>query len=183
MKGTIFVELLQLIEDEHGADTLDDLLCAHEAELTHGGAYTAVGNYPHGELLTLIGAYSAHIDAVQAESLLSRFAHRILQAFTTLHPEFTLAEPDLFQFLLGIQTHIHAEVLKLYADAQPPTIVAEQLDAARLQLDYRSHRPLAQFFVCMTEQSIEIFQADAQVEVVELSADGHSARVVVHKAA
>lgn len=47
---------------------------------------------------------------------------------------------DAFSFLSGIEDIIHAEVLKLYPDAELPRFIVEHHDAQRLVLLYQSPR-------------------------------------------
>ena len=54
MKGTIFVELMNLVERRFGLDGVDDVINRCGTSLSTNGAYTSVGNYPHAELLALI---------------------------------------------------------------------------------------------------------------------------------
>jgi len=66
MKGIVFTEFLQLVEEKFGYEMVDKLLVA--ANLEHGGAYTAVGTYGHQELITLVSKLS---DETRASSLQS----------------------------------------------------------------------------------------------------------------
>ncbi|HBB84658.1 MAG TPA: guanylate cyclase, partial [Sulfitobacter sp.] len=49
MKGTIFVELVNMAEEAFGEDVVDEVL--ENADLENGGAFTTVGNYPCSELI------------------------------------------------------------------------------------------------------------------------------------
>ena len=57
MKGIVFTEFLEMIEARHDGDFVDDLIVT--AGLPHDGAYTAVGTYPHTEMVALVVRYSA----------------------------------------------------------------------------------------------------------------------------
>ncbi|MEO0338393.1 MAG: heme NO-binding domain-containing protein, partial [Bacteroidota bacterium] len=56
MKGIVFTELLEMVEQEFGYETVDDLL--ENTDLPSGGIYTAVGTYDHAELETIVGYLS-----------------------------------------------------------------------------------------------------------------------------
>ena len=45
MKGIVFTEFLEMVEDKFSADMVDDII--DDCDLASGGAYTAVGTYPH----------------------------------------------------------------------------------------------------------------------------------------
>lgn len=52
MRGVIFTELYELIEEKFGFELLDDVLM--DLELSNDGAYSATGNYPFSELLAIV---------------------------------------------------------------------------------------------------------------------------------
>lgn len=58
MKGIVFTEFIEMVENRFSADMMDDILDA--ANTASGGAYTAVGTYDHGEMVALVSALSAH---------------------------------------------------------------------------------------------------------------------------
>jgi len=51
MKGVVFTEFLDMVEAKFSADMVDDII--DDAKLASGGAYTAVGTYPHSEMVAL----------------------------------------------------------------------------------------------------------------------------------
>jgi len=52
MKGIVFNEFIEMVEDKFGEDMVDDII--DESDLPSGGAYTTVGTYDHGELVTMV---------------------------------------------------------------------------------------------------------------------------------
>ena len=178
MKGTIFVELLHLIESEEGLDAVDHVIEASIDQLSTGGAYTAVGNYPHAELLVLLGAYSQYIEANKRDGLLDRFAGYIIREFGRLHPEF-FEQSDLFALLESVESHIHEAVLRLYPEANPPNIACQRGEDSSLRVNYSSHRPLAEFALSLTRESAKLFPTPATIEVLSLADDGCTAEFVV----
>jgi len=52
MKGIVFTELFDMVEDKFSPDMLDDVLDG--CTLESGGAYTTVGTYDHKELLEIV---------------------------------------------------------------------------------------------------------------------------------
>ncbi|MEL7340130.1 MAG: heme NO-binding domain-containing protein, partial [Bacteroidota bacterium] len=53
MKGIVFTEFLEMVEDTFGFETADNIVS--QAELPSGGVYTAVGTYPALEMVSLVG--------------------------------------------------------------------------------------------------------------------------------
>ncbi|MEM0912514.1 MAG: heme NO-binding domain-containing protein, partial [Pseudomonadota bacterium] len=53
MKGIVFDEFTEMVEEVFGDDMLDDILDENADKLSSGGAYTSVGTYDHNDLVTL----------------------------------------------------------------------------------------------------------------------------------
>lgn len=107
MKGMVFRELLELVEERFGADTVDDIIDA--AELASGGAYTTVGTYHHGEMVRLVMALAEHT-RLAARELLFAFAEHLIGRFRTLHPRFFAGAENSSSFLERVDAHVHLEV-------------------------------------------------------------------------
>ena len=56
MKGMIFTEFLEMVENAYGWEVQENIIDA--AALPNDGAYTAVGTYDHQELVSLVVALS-----------------------------------------------------------------------------------------------------------------------------
>lgn len=50
MKGMIFTEFLEMVEEKFSMEMVDQILS--ESDLPSGGIYTSVGNYPHTEIVS-----------------------------------------------------------------------------------------------------------------------------------
>lgn len=137
MKGVVFTEFMEMVEDRFSADMLDDII--DDAKLPHGGAYTAVGTYPHEEIVSLVVALSQRSGAPVAD-LLQAFGEHLFGQFVKGYPAFFAGTNDAFTFLAGIEDIIHAEVRKLYPDAELPKFEVEHHDPQRLVLVYDSRR-------------------------------------------
>jgi len=153
MKGIIFTELLDFVERHAGSGALEDIL--ERSGLSTGGAYTSVGNYPHGEAVRIVLAASAELGTPAAE-LMRQFGRELFARFAERYPQFFTGIGDAPTFLRGIQSHIHDEVVKLYPDASPPRVDASA-DADTLVLDYSSHRPMAAVALGLIEGCVDYF--------------------------
>ena len=178
MKGTIFVELISMVEAAHGLDMVDAVIDKAGDALSTDGAYTAVGTYDHEELLALVTALS-ELAPEQAPTLLDDFAVCLMGAFQRMHPEFFNASGDLLDFLESVETHIHQEVLKLYPDSRTPALNAQRLGEGAVRLSYRSHRPLAPFAVSLARAGAGVFEQPVDIEIESQSDDGRAADFVV----
>lgn len=152
MKGIVFTEFLEFVEDQMGADMVDAII--DDCDLASGGAYTAVGTYPFAELRDLLLALARRAEADPAD-LLRGFGHKLCRTFTIGHGQYFAAAGSLFDFLGSIEDHIHVEVRKLYPDAELPSLkVAGRTDREML-LDYSSSRgleALAEGLICASAE-------------------------------
>lgn len=78
MKGIVFSEFLELVEEKFGLETVDHLI--ESTELASGGAYTAVGTYPHSEMVALVVALSQK-SGIPVPDLLKVFGHHLFNTF------------------------------------------------------------------------------------------------------
>lgn len=137
MKGVVFTEFLEMVEDRFSPRMVDDII--EDARLPSGGAYTAVGTYPHEEMVAMVVALSARSGAAVPD-LLRTFGHHLFGRFAAGYPTFFEGVTGAMPFLAGIETIIHAEVLKLYPDAQLPRFDVVEHSPDRLVLVYHSAR-------------------------------------------
>jgi hypothetical protein len=142
MKGIVFTEFLEMVEEIHSFEMVDAIIA--EAAPPSGGAYTAVGTYPAQEMGALVGALSHH-SGLPAPELLRGFGAHIFSRFVVLYPDFFTGVSDTFCFLESIEEVIHTEVLKLYPDAELPSVLAERSAEDALQVTYHSPRCMADF--------------------------------------
>lgn len=137
MKGVVFTEFLAMVEKQFSADMVDDII--DDAQLPNGGAYTAVGTYPHEEMVSMVVALSRRC-GIPVPDLIRAFGEYLFGRFVLGYPSFFQGVNDAFGFLSGIEDIIHPEVLKLYPEAELPRFDVEHLDARELVLLYRSPR-------------------------------------------
>ena len=57
MKGIIFREFLEMVEEQFGYKTVDTII--ENSNLASKGIYTSVGTYPHQEMFSLVKELSA----------------------------------------------------------------------------------------------------------------------------
>ena len=136
MKGIVFTEFLEMMENRFSADMVDEVL--EQAAPPSGGAYTAVGTYDHNELVGMVVVLSQRT-GVAVPELVRAFGQHLFGRFFAGYPGFFVGVPDAVTFLSGIEDIIHAEVLKLYPDAQLPRFDC-QFTPDGLRMHYRSPR-------------------------------------------
>ena len=152
MKGIIFTEFMQLVEDKFGLETLDNMLDQARDE----GVYTAVGSYDHHDLVKLIIALSK-ISGVPATELQQVFGECVFKnLYNTIPNQAGLKEcQSAFQFIRHVEDYIHVEVKKLYPDANPPSFEFISETETEMVFDYQSVR-------CMSHVCLGLVRGCAQ---------------------
>lgn len=140
MKGVVFTELLEMVEQQFSLAVVDEII--HRADLPSGGVYTAVGTYPAGEIVKLVVALS-QVSGVPVPDLVRAFGKHLCGRFVVGHPAFFASAKGTFALLRSVEGHIHVEVRKLYPDAELPSFTCEQPSNDRLVMTYRSDRAMA----------------------------------------
>lgn len=140
MKGIIFTELLEMIEEQFGLATTNRVLAL--AAPANEGAYTSVGTYDHQELLNLVDALSK-VTGIGTDELQRLFGQRLFQQFSQHYGSFFAGINDAFAFLERVDSYVHVEVHKLYPEAELPRFHSHRTDDNQLILDYESGRPFA----------------------------------------
>jgi hypothetical protein len=142
VKGIVFTEFLEMVEDKFGLAVADRIIA--ESELSTGGAYTAVGTYDHQELARML-VNLGEATSVPVPDLLRTFGRHLFGRFYAGYPRFFEGVTTAFDFMENIESYIHPEVRKLYPDAQLPSFSSDRPEPNKLTLVYRSERRLADF--------------------------------------
>lgn len=161
MKGIVFTEFLELVDETFSPDLTEELIL--ECELPSGGAYTAIGTYDHRELITLVVALSKRTE-IPVPVLVKTFGKHLFKSLVRSFPVLVDAKQDLFDFLHSVENYIHVEVRKLYPEAQLPKISCEQSNADRLVLHYQSRCPFAHLAEGLIEESAVYFKTAVEIE-------------------
>ena len=176
MKGTVFTEFLDFVDERYSPDITEEMLIA--CDLPSKGAYTATHTYDHSELLALVGELARRTDEV-VPALVSSFGQH---QFTILHsglPQELKRHGDLFSFLESVDAVIHTETRKLYPDASLPEIHCRRLSASRLEVSYRSACPFSDLALGLLEGSASQYAPRAVVVQVDGHATSHQATFLV----
>jgi hypothetical protein len=161
MKGMVFTHFLAMVEERFSFDTVDAII--DRAELPHGGAYTAVGTYPHEEMVALVVALSAET-GISVDELLKTYGRHLFGKLSAAFPHFMEGSADSFQFLAGLDGHIHVEVRKLYPDAELPRFSYRTLSEGQVEMVYHSSRHLETLAVGLMEGCFQHFHETITIE-------------------
>ena len=140
MKGIVFNLLEQLVTEEHGDETWEDLLDAADLD----GAYTSLGSYPDEHLFKLVGAASEALDTAP-DDIIRWFGRSSLPLFAERYPGLFERHTQTKSFVLTLNDIIHPEVRKLYPGAIVPEFGFATPSENTVVMDYYSPRKLCAF--------------------------------------
>ncbi len=138
MKGVIFTELLEMIEDQFSIETADEII--ERADLDSGGSYTSVGTYDHIEMERLVSELSK-VSGTSVADLMILFGRHLFSRFHFHYQQFFNDEIySSFDFFPLVENYIHVEVKKLYPEAELPSFEFEPAPEGQMILIYKSSR-------------------------------------------
>lgn len=168
MKGIVFREFLQMVENKFGYDLVDQIII--DSKIESSGAYTSVGTYPHEELFLLVQELSKNTD-ISFSQLLTVYGEYVFDRFMSTYPHLTEKYFDAFTLLSHIEDTIHVEVLKLYPEAQLPSITTILHTEQELKLVYSSSRKMGDFAEGLIKSCLKYFNEQGTVEKEDLNSD------------
>ncbi len=155
MKGIVFTEFLNMVEEEFGLAVIDEMI--EKAELPSGGSYTTVGTYDFFEMQQLLHELN-RISGIPVQELIYQYGLYFFNCLTRQHPNIFNYYQSAMAFVAGVENHIHVEVRKLYPKAELPSFkVIEQSDDC-LQLIYTSERAMYMFAQALMEKTFAFYR-------------------------
>lgn len=138
MRGIVFTEFLDFVEEEAGPEMVETMIEA--CDLPSEGAYTAVGYYDHDEMLKMV-TFLHNATGNEVSEMVRAFGAHFFEKLAASHPSIMNGTEDMLGFLETIETHIHKEVRKLYPDAELPHFKTERPSPKEVVMYYSSSRP------------------------------------------
>ncbi|MEM6261707.1 MAG: heme NO-binding domain-containing protein [Bacteroidota bacterium] len=180
MKGMVFTEFLEMVEDRFGFEVADKIV--ENATLDSKGVYSAVGTYDHQEMVNLVVELSKETQ-VQVPDLLYVYGKHLFERFSEGYSVFFKnMQGGAFGFLKGIDNYIHVEVRKLYPDAELPGFDISQPDDRTLEMVYSSERKLGDFALGLIDGCLQHFDESASVARENIREDGSKVKFTITKA-
>ena len=178
MKGIVFTEFLELVEDKFGLEMVDDIISNYELESE--GVYTAVGTYSFSEMLQLLQNLSERTD-ISIDNLLLVYAEHFFSVIEKSYPGLLATYKDPIEMISSIENHIHVEVRKIYPDAELPTFIVEEKTKNSLILIYKSSRAMHHFGLGLMNKTFEHFNASASIVLEKIKEDGTEVKFVINR--
>ena len=176
MKGVVFTEFLEMVEQKFGMDMVNGLI--ENNTLSSGGVYSAVGTYDHAEMVTLVMDLNKR-SGIALPDLLKAFGAICFKPSKTGYPQMFENASNGFDFLQSVDQEIHVEVLKLYPDAELPSFRTQMLEENVLQMDYRSDRAMGALAHGLIEACGEHYDENFDIEY-QPQTEGRQARSLCH---
>lgn len=138
MKGLIFTEFLNMVEETFSLELTEKIISA--SHLSTGGSYTTVGTYDHHEFLRMV-THLSEATGIPISELQIAYGKYLFKSFIKRYSHFISKTKSTFDLLISVNDYIHVEVRKLYPDAELPLFYHQQINPNYLILEYHSTRP------------------------------------------
>lgn len=178
MKGIVFTEFLDLVEDKFGLEMVDRIIS--QSELESNGIYTAVGTYKFSEMLQLLQNLSTNTN-IEIDDLLLVYAEHFFSVLEDSYAGLLSTYKDPIDMLASIENHIHVEVKKIYPDAELPTFLVESKTKNSLVMVYKSSRAMHHFGLGLMNKTFEHFNSKATILLEKIKEDGTEVKFIITK--
>lgn len=179
MKGVVFTEFLNFVEQQHDLTVVDSLIT--ETQPASGGSYTTVGTYDAGELVAMVVELGKRT-GTPVDKLIRAFGGHLFRHFAVEHKDTLGPVQSTEELLSSVENRIHVEVRKLFPDAELPTIGFEQLNDSTCEVHYQSNRPFADLAEGLIASAIEHFGDPIDMAREDLSPhDGTHAKFLLKR--
>ncbi len=178
MKGIVFTEFLDLVEDKFGLEMVDKII--QQSQLESNGIYTSVGTYKFSEMLQLLQHLSENTN-ISIDDLLLVYAEHFFSVLESSYPGLIATYNDPIEMLASIENHIHIEVRKIYPDAELPTFEVLNKTDNSLIMIYKSSRAMHHFGLGLMNKTFEHFNSTATIVLEKIKEDGTEVKFIINK--
>ncbi|MBE7692741.1 hypothetical protein G1K75_06485 [Tenacibaculum finnmarkense] len=178
MKGIVFTEFLDLVEEKFGLEVVDKIIS--QSTLDSQGIYTAIGTYSFSEMLQLLQHLSKH-SGISIDDLLLLYAEHFFSVIENSYPGLLATYKEPIEMLASIENHIHVEVQKIYPDAELPTFIVKERTENSLIMIYKSSRAMHHFGLGLMNKTFEHFNTSATIVLEKIKQDGTEVKFIIHK--
>ena len=178
MKGIVFTEFLELVEDKFGLEMVDNIISS--SDLASNGVYTSVGTYSFSEMLQLLQHLSANT-GLSIDNLLLVYAEHFFSVLEDSYPGLLATYNDPIEMISSIENHIHVEVRKIYPDAELPTFEVLEKTKDSLVMIYTSSRAMHHFGLGLMNKTFEHFNSTATIVLEKIKDDGTEVKFIINR--
>ncbi|PKG58985.1 MULTISPECIES: heme NO-binding domain-containing protein [unclassified Shewanella] len=174
MKGIIFAEFLELVEDTFGLEICQQILDENQND----GVYTSVGTYDHHDLIKLIVSLSK-LTGISIEDLQEVYGKSVFITLFNSMPGLEGKSDSTFSFIKSVEEYIHIEVKKLYQNANPPTFNFISATESQLVMDYVSARCMSHVCLGLIRGCAEHFGENIEITMEPITEDQSEVRFTI----
>ncbi|GAK88368.1 guanylate cyclase-related protein [Nonlabens ulvanivorans] len=178
MKGIVFTEFLDLVEEKFGLEMVDQII--EQSDLPSNGVYTSIGTYSFSEMLQLIQNLSANT-GLSIDQLLLVYGEHFFNVIENSYPGLLATYKDPIEMLSSIENHIHIEVRKIYPDAELPTFEVLEKSDQHLIMIYKSSRAMHHFGLGLMNRTFAHFEMTSNIQIEKIKEDGTEVKFTIHK--
>ena len=178
MKGIVFTEFLEMVEQEFGLEIVDKIIT--NSDLPSDGVYTSVGTYDFFEMQRLIVNLSKET-GIPANDLIYAYGRFFFSVLTRHHRDIFSLYNSPIEMLASIENHIHVQVRKIYPGAELPTFKVIKQDEDYLEMMYYSERSMYMFAKALMEKTFEHYHENSRIELDMIKEDGSQVNFKIFK--
>ena len=169
MKGIVFTEFLEMVEQEFGLQVVDNIIT--KSNLPSEGAYTSVGTYDFLEMQQLLVHLSEDTN-IPIQDLLFAYGKFFFATLENNHRDIFSLYSSPLTMLASIENHIHVQVRKIYPGAELPTFKIIKQEEDYLEMMYYSERSMYMFAKALMEKTFEHYHENSKIHLELLKEDG-----------
>ena len=156
MKGIVFAILEQFASMKLGRPAYEQVRSA--CALKTKEPFEPGKSYPFDDFLAILKGVVEALKVTRDEAL-REFGIFSFPKFAGLFPAYVVRYPHPKEFLLAVDSIIHAEVGKRIKGAAPPRITCKDPSSSRLIMEYHSPRGLCSFMEGLIQGMAEVFKS------------------------
>lgn len=178
MRGVIFTEMIEFVENALGFDIADKMI--EKASLPNNGAFSQGGNYPFDYMAKLLSTLSK-ITGKTSNELLFIFGKHLFSTLVRLYGKDIKTTNNALDFIDSVENYVHVEVKKLYPDAELPKFTTIKKEKNELILIYTSNKKLEAFAHGLMVACGEYFQEKLEINFEIISSKPHEVKFTIKK--
>jgi hypothetical protein len=188
MKGIIFTEFLDLVEERFGLEMVDKIIC--QSRLESNGVYTSIGTYSFYEFLQLLHNLSKN-NSISIINLLRVYAAQIFSAMDTIHPGMLTSYNSPIEMIAAMNQHIEkifttkespsVEILKATSFSALPQFIVKEKTKNSLIINYISQRGMQHFWLGLMHEMFHHFNETATIVLEKVKKDGSEVKFIINK--
>ena len=163
MKGLVFTEFSEMVEEKFGDEMLEQLF----EDCGDDGVFVATDTYDFTRLVSLVVALSKH-SGIEVSVLIEAFGYHLAGVFKTKFASFFEEHNTSVSMLKAIDDHIHVEVKKLYPKAELPKFDYVESNG-EFKINYESARPFAPLALGLIRGVVDVFEETYKIEYEDRS--------------